>query len=167
LVQTSAASVPKVVRDLEALDQTARGMVAPSEVEAVKTVASVLLLIVDIAEAIWLLVFVLIADVLDAIFAVRDVDAFVTSDKVAKEPEVRDAPVNVRVPLAQTSATNVPNEVRVLVALFQIVLEIVVVDRFVAPTTNVLSTFTKSPLGTLPQVIVVGQTPSGPTDGTE
>ena len=41
LFHTSAARVPKVVRDLAVLAQTAVGMVARSDVEAVRTVASV------------------------------------------------------------------------------------------------------------------------------
>ena len=40
-VHTSAANVPKVVRERDPLAQTAVGMVAASEVEAVRTVASV------------------------------------------------------------------------------------------------------------------------------
>jgi hypothetical protein len=51
-VQTSAARVPNVVRDLVVADQTAVGIVEASEVEAVKTVELVLLLIVVIAEEI-------------------------------------------------------------------------------------------------------------------
>jgi hypothetical protein len=179
LVQTSAAKVPKVVRDREALDQTANGIVAPSEVEAVKTVALVLLLIVVIAEAMValtavvtaamfvdsdveaastvalvlllttpaidedavptiLLVFALTAEVTAAILVERDVEALrtvvltalvtaaifvesevealVTSDCTAREPLESDAPVRVRVPLAQTSAARVPKVVRDLVA---------------------------------------------------
>jgi hypothetical protein len=49
-VHTSAAKVPKVVREREVADQTAVGIVEASEVEAVRTVALVLLLIVVIAE---------------------------------------------------------------------------------------------------------------------
>ncbi len=97
----------------------------------------------------------------------REVEAVRTSDCVASEPESRDAPVRVRVPYAQTSATSVPTEVSVLVALVQTDEARVVVETTVAPTTNVLSSFTKSPFGTLPHVICAGQTPSGPADGTE
>ena len=125
-VQTSAARVPKFVRDLEVFAQTAVGMVARSDVDAVRTSAC-----------------------------------------VESEPESRDAPVRVRVPYAQTSATNVPTEVSVLVALVQTDEARVVVETIVAPTTNVLSSFTKSPFGTLPHAICAGQTPSGPADGTE
>ena len=39
--------------------------------------------------------------------------AVVTSDKVASDPEVRPAPVRVRVPFVQTSATKVPKDDRV------------------------------------------------------
>ena len=48
--QTSAANVPKVVRERAVVDQTAVGMVAKRDEEAVKTVELVLLLIVVIAE---------------------------------------------------------------------------------------------------------------------
>ena len=47
--QTSAASVPKVVRDRVAEDQTLSGIVAAKDVEAVETVASVWALMVEIA----------------------------------------------------------------------------------------------------------------------
>jgi hypothetical protein len=76
LVQTSAASVPKVVRLRVAEDQTANGIVAPRDVEAVSTVALVLLFIVVIAEA----MVALTAEVTAAIFVERDVEALVTSD---------------------------------------------------------------------------------------
>ena len=46
---TSAASVPKLVRERDPLAQTAVGMVAASEVEAVRTVESVWELMVEIA----------------------------------------------------------------------------------------------------------------------
>ncbi len=58
-VHTSAARVPNVVRDLEAEDQTEVGIVARSDVEAVRTVALVFELIVEIAEDICELVFAL------------------------------------------------------------------------------------------------------------
>ncbi len=206
LVQTSAARVPNVVKDLAAEDHTARGMVAPREVEAVRTVAFVLLLIVVIAEAIVaftaevpaailaaseveafntvLFVLELIAVVLLVMFVAREVEAastvafvfvfttpaidedavvtmafvfaftavvtaailveseveaLVTSDCTAREPDervasvrflvpyvhtsaaVREPPplVRVRVPLVQTSAARVPNVVRDREALDQ------------------------------------------------
>ncbi len=75
MVQTSAARVPKVVRDLAAEDHTARGIVAPREVEAVNTVALVLLLIVVMAEAIVALTAVVTA----AMFVESEVDAFKTA----------------------------------------------------------------------------------------
>ena len=58
-VHTSAARVPNVVRDLEAEDQTEVGIVARSDVEAVRTVALVFELIVEIGEDICELVFAL------------------------------------------------------------------------------------------------------------
>ena len=57
--------------------------------------------------------------------APRDEVAVVTSDKVASEPEVRPAPVRVRVPLVQTSATKVPNDERVRPEADQIAVGIV------------------------------------------
>ena len=47
--------------------------------------------------------------------APRDDDAVSTSDKVASEPEVRPAPVRVRVPFVHTSAARVPKRVSVRV----------------------------------------------------
>ena len=55
--QTADTSVPKVSRERPLTDQTPRGMVEASDVEAVKTVASVCALMVDIAEVNWLFVF--------------------------------------------------------------------------------------------------------------
>lgn len=57
--QTSAAKVPNVVNDLVPLAQTAVGIVATRDDDAVRTVALVLLLIVVIAEEICELVLVL------------------------------------------------------------------------------------------------------------
>ena len=53
---TSAASVPNVVSEREADDQTLSGIVAARDVDAVNTVAFVLLLMVVTAEVIWLFV---------------------------------------------------------------------------------------------------------------
>ena len=44
--------------------------------------------------------------------AATDVEADVTSDCVAREPELSEAPVSVRVTFVQTSAARVPNEVK-------------------------------------------------------
>ena len=68
IFHTSAARVPNVVRDREADDQTLSGIVAARDVDAVNTVASVWVLIVEIAEVIWLVVLALM-------LAARDVDA--------------------------------------------------------------------------------------------
>jgi hypothetical protein len=92
-------------------------------------------------------------------------EAVLTSPCVAREPEVRPAPVRVRVPLFQISDTSVPTEVSVRAAFDQTDVEIVDEETTVAPTVNVLSAFTRSPRGTLPHVIVAGQTPSGPIAG--
>ena len=51
-VHTSAASEPKVVRDRVADDQTASGIDAANEVEAVNTVAFVFEFIVEMADVI-------------------------------------------------------------------------------------------------------------------
>ena len=74
-VHTSAARLPKVVREREVLPQTAVGMVASNEVEAVRTVALVLALIVEIAEVICELVFALMTEASE-VEAVR-MEAFV------------------------------------------------------------------------------------------
>jgi len=130
--QTSDANVPNDVRVREADDQTARGIVAANEVEAVRTVAFVFASIVDTAKVIWLFVFVLIfvatdveAAVISAasvdvavftmllVFALTalvpaliadasDVEAFATSDCSAREPDVRFPSVKSRVPKLQT-----------------------------------------------------------------
>jgi len=96
-----------------------------------------------------------------------DDEAVVISDCTARDPEVRVASVKFRVELFQTSATRVPKEVSVRLVLVQIEVARVVVETTVAPTTNDLSIFTRSPFGTLPQDIVEGHTPSGPADGIE
>ena len=77
-VQTSAASVPNVVRDLEAEDHTASGMDEARDVEAVSTVAFVLLLIVVIAEASCEFVLLLTAVVPADIALASDVEALST-----------------------------------------------------------------------------------------
>ena len=115
-----------MVRDRVADDQTARGIDAASEVEAVKTVALVLLLIVETAEVICApsvaandvdaartvalvlaFTFAITDEATDdeaAVIAfVIDVEAEVTSDCKASEPEVRPAPVNVLLPKLQIS----------------------------------------------------------------
>jgi hypothetical protein len=74
-VQTSAARVPNVVRDLVVADQTAVGIVEASEVEAVKTVELVLLLIVVIAEESWEFVLAFTSVVTLAIPAANEVEA--------------------------------------------------------------------------------------------
>jgi hypothetical protein len=260
---TSAARVPNVVRDRVAFAQTANGIVAASEVEAVNTVAFVLLLMVVIAEASAFVIDVeafpttlfvlalteLATEVEAAVIAAAKVDvaeattAFVllftfvvsavTFAAVAKVPEVRVASVRSRVaklhiceavapppppvptfatrkfPIVpelvsvevatfQISATNVPNDVndrelfaqiaagkfaynevealmmsacvakvpvlraalvKVRVALFQTACERVVVERSPGITTKLSSELTRSPVGTLPHVMLAGQRP--------
>jgi len=80
---TSAASVPNDVKVREADDQTARGIVAASDVEAVKTVAFVFALIVEIAEVICEFVFALTLAVPAEIAAANDDDALFTSLSVS------------------------------------------------------------------------------------
>ncbi len=86
---------------------------------------------------------------------------------MAREPVSSDAPVNVLLELLQISDTSVPIEVNVLDVLDHIELLNVVVDTIVAPTTKDLSTFTRSPVATLPHFICEGHTPSGPAVGIE
>jgi len=68
IFQTSDASVPNVVRERVPLDQTLSGIVEAREVDAVSTVASTWVSIVDIAEVIWVFVLALM-------LVARDVDA--------------------------------------------------------------------------------------------
>ncbi len=71
-----------------------------SEVDAASTSASVL---------------AFIAASLFVTAAPSELEAVWTSDNVASDPEVRPAPVRVRVPLVHTSAARVPNPVKVRV----------------------------------------------------
>ncbi len=113
MFQTSEASEPNDVRVRPDEDQTARGIVAASDVEAVSTVAFVLASIVDTAEVIWEFVFALMPAASDEeafktavltpeIADANEVDAFVTSDCSANCPDVRFASVKSRVPKLQT-----------------------------------------------------------------
>ena len=83
---------------------------------------------------------------------------------------MRPAPVSVLLTEPHTpeavSDTSVPKDVRVRDALFQTALAIVVLATVVAPTLNDLSTFTKSPVGTLPQDINADHTPSVAPEST-
>ncbi len=67
----------------------------------------------DDAVKIELLVLVLMFDSLVVIAEASDDEAELTSDTVASDPEVRPAPVRVRVPFVQTSVTRVPKDDRV------------------------------------------------------
>ncbi len=95
----------------------------------------------------------------------RDEEAVTTSESVANDPEVREAPVSVRVAPPHTSLTRDPNELNVLEVLFHTELARVLVETSVAPTTKDLSIFTRSPPGADPQAIWAGQVPSGPDEG--
>ena len=121
-VHTSAASDPKVVSERVPLAQTFAGMevidvamdesVVPREVEAVNTVALVFALTTAARDDDAVLVFVFTAVVTPAVAefvfvfttAAIELEAVVTSDSVASEPEERPAPVRVRVPYVHTSA---------------------------------------------------------------
>jgi len=92
LFQTSAARVPNVVKERVALDQTLRGIVDANDVEAVSTVALVLVSIVDIAEAtcVFVLPFTELATELEAVViaAARDDDALLVFALTAVVPAV-------------------------------------------------------------------------------
>jgi len=134
LVQTSAASVPKVVRERVPEAQTFAGIDviedamevrdAPIEVEAVLVLA----LTTAAIEVEAVLVLALTAAVPALIAAFNDVDAVCTSERVASDPDVRPAPVKVRVPLVQTSAARVPKPVKVRVPAAQTFVGIDAID---------------------------------------
>ena len=102
-VQTSAASVPNPVSVLVPAAQTLVGMFVIEEAIDVSETPSEV-------EAVLVLAFT---------SATTDELALVTSDKVAKEPEVSPAPVRVRAPDDHTSVASVPNPVRVRVPAAQ------------------------------------------------
>jgi hypothetical protein len=79
---TSAARVPKVVRDLAVLAQTAVGMVARSDVEAVRTVASVCELMVEMAVVNWEFVLELTLVAIPEMLEPREVEAARTVELV-------------------------------------------------------------------------------------
>jgi hypothetical protein len=158
-------------------------MVANNELEAVRTVEFVLLLIVVIAED-------TCEFVLALMMAASELEAVVIFERVANDPPlivlsvrflvandhtnasrldscfpVVPAAVNVEVATFQTSAARLPKFVRVRPVTDHTELAIVLVETNVAPTTKVLFSFTRSPFETLPQVIWDGQTPSGPLSG--
>jgi hypothetical protein len=60
--------------------------------------------------------------------AATELDAVETSDAVARDPELRPAPVSVRVPFTHTSAARVPNVVRLRVPFAQTAAGIPVTD---------------------------------------
>ena len=84
---------------------------------------------------------------------------------MASEPVVRELAVRVRAALLHISVTKVPNEDNVLEVLDHTDEAIVVDATTTAPTEKVLSNLTKVPAPESPQLIVVGQIPSGPADG--
>ena len=133
----SETSVPNDVRVRPEADQTAVGSVANNDEEALPTVVLVLALTEAVPavtaepreeEAVSMVLLVLALTtaaideeavpiavlVLPLTTAAIDEDAVDTSLWSASAPASRPAPVKVRVVLFQTSATRVPNEVRVL-----------------------------------------------------
>lgn len=137
-VQTSAARLPNVVKEREALIHTAVGIVERRDVEAVSTVAFVFELIVETAEVIaeasdelafptTVFVFELTeavpaetADAIDDEAVEMSAFVFVTSDSTAKDPAVKVASVKLRVAYVQTSpAVKEPPLVSVLVPFVQ------------------------------------------------
>ena len=92
------------------------GIFAASDDEAIPTTLAVFALTaefpVEIASARALDALLTEVFVFALIFAANELDAFVTSDCTASEPELRDAPVRVRVVAFQTSVARVPNVVR-------------------------------------------------------
>ncbi len=65
--------------------------------------------------------------------AMIDVDAELRSESVASEPDVRPAPVRVRVPFDHTSDAKVPNVVRVRVPADQTLAGIAVIAEAIEP----------------------------------
>jgi hypothetical protein len=96
-------------------------ILAASDVDAVRMALSVLLFTADVIPDVWVLVFEF---TVEAIL----VDAVVTSESVAREPEVRPAPVRVRVADDQTSAASVPKVVSVRLPAAQTFAGILVID---------------------------------------
>ena len=80
-------------------------ILAASEVEAVSMVASVFALTALVIPEVWVFVFELICEVIE-------VEAFCTSERVARDPEPRIASVKRRVLFVHTSAAREPNVVR-------------------------------------------------------
>jgi hypothetical protein len=126
LFHTSAASVPNVDRLLLPYAHTVAGsdaIIEPIDVEALLIALFVFALItlasdddaVPILLSVLALTVVAILPVCVFVFEltceVIELDALCMSDNVAREPEDKPAPVNVRVPLFHTSATSVPNVV--------------------------------------------------------
>lgn len=118
LVQTSAASVPKPVRvrepeaqtfaGMEVMDEATEAMDVPRDEEAVPTTELVLVFTTaardEVAAARPVFVFVFIAACVLLIADPIEEVAVAISDCTASEPELRPAPVRVRVEYAQTSA---------------------------------------------------------------
>ncbi len=144
--QTSVASVPNEESVREEYAQTFAGIEvieAASDVEAAFVLAlttaatdevavasevSVCALTLDVTPAVAVSVWALTFDVSAVIAVPSEVEAVFTSDWVASDPELRLAPVRVRVPLVQTSAASVPKLESVLVPAAQTLVGIDVMD---------------------------------------
>jgi hypothetical protein len=107
--QTSAASEPKVVSERAPEDQTASGIVAANEVDAVSTVALVLLLIVLTAELICEFVFALIDATIDDDAALSAVIVFTFTASAIGVVEAMTYPIwNVRSRFAKSPPAVLP-----------------------------------------------------------
>ncbi len=123
---------PTVVIVEVATCQTALGMPLiwdASEVDARLVFAFTRPTIDDDAIATTVLVLLFTLAVPAAMAEAREDVAVSTSDRVASEPDVKPAPVSVRVPLVHTSAARVPKPVRVRVPAAQTFVGIEVIDE--------------------------------------
>ncbi len=102
MFQTSDANVPNDVKERVAFAQTARGIVAARDVDAVSTVAFVFASIVLIAEVIWEFVFAFT-------FVATDVDAAVIA--AASEVEADNMLLFAVVTFVETVARDAPRDV--------------------------------------------------------
>jgi hypothetical protein len=117
----------------------------PSEDEAVAVFALTTKAIEEDAEPTTLFVFAFTLAFPAVIAEAIDEEAEVTSDCVASDPDVRPAPVSVRVPLDQTSAARVPNAVSVRVLSDQTLVGIEAIeDVMVASVVEMLVRFAPS-----------------------
>ena len=94
---------------------------------------------VEICESVCAFTLVVCVEATDA----SEDEAFCTSVSVASDPELKPAPVSVRVPLFQTSAASVPNDESVRPVKFQMVAGSMAKSELEAfPTTRLVLLFT-------------------------